>query len=378
VNGWRGEAILNGTHAYILDIMSEIVFILGAGASCDAGAPLMKDFLNRAEALAKTFAGTPFAQSVATVADAQDQLQRVLINADFEVNNIEWVFGAIEMARLIGRFPGKTEPEIEALSAAIKKVIVGTLEHSMKFRYRQSHVHPTETYGRFAELIRDLDGRTRTPRATVLTFNYDIGLDYALSHSLAPPEYSLDPSTGSNGPLLLKLHGSLNWGRCTQCSTILPLTTQVWFAKRMYVEDGDVELSLGSNLSQLLVCTRNGCIGAPDASPVLVPPTWNKTEYHNALRNVWRRAANELGEAEQIYVIGYSLPESDMFFRHLYALGAVGKRRLKRFVAIDPEESVGAKYRLLLGGHASRGYEFRNGTFGNSLNGIKQDLLGGS
>jgi hypothetical protein len=55
--------------------MSEIVFILGAGASCDAGAPLMKGFLDRAEVLAKTFAGSPFAHSVATVADAQDHLQ---------------------------------------------------------------------------------------------------------------------------------------------------------------------------------------------------------------------------------------------------------------------------------------------------------------
>src|SRR5579864_3652757 len=111
----------------------------------------MKEFLNRAEALAKTFPGTPFAQSVATVADAQDHLQGVLVNADFEINNIEWVFGAIEMARLIGRFPGKTEAEIEVLSAAIKQVIVGTLEHSMKFRYRQQQLYPTETYGRFAE-----------------------------------------------------------------------------------------------------------------------------------------------------------------------------------------------------------------------------------
>jgi hypothetical protein len=38
---------------------------------------------------------------------------------------------------------------------------------------------------------------------------------------------------------------------------------------------------------------------------------------------VWRTAAQHLSEAEHIFIIGYSLPETDQFFRYLYGLGTV-------------------------------------------------------
>ena len=59
-------------------------------------------------------------------------------------------------------------------------------------------------------------------------------------------------------------------------------------------------------------------------------PYVNKSHYHNSLESVWKAAASELASAENIFVSGYSLPESDHFFGSLYALGTVGDLRLKK------------------------------------------------
>jgi hypothetical protein len=86
-----------------------------------------------------------------------------------------------------------------------------------------------------------------------------------------------------------------------------------------------------------------------DKVPVIVPPTWNKTEYQGTLTNVWNVAAEQLSKARNIYVFGYSLPESDSFFRYLFALGTMGESRIRRFWVFDPSKTVEERYRNLIG-----------------------------
>jgi hypothetical protein len=37
---------------------------------------------------------------------------------------------------------------------------------------------------------------------------------------------------------------------------------------------------------------------------------------HTGLSSVWRAAATHLAEAENVFIIGYSLPDTDEFFRY--------------------------------------------------------------
>ena len=53
---------------------------------------------------------------------------------------------------------------------------------------------------------------------------------------------------------------------------------------------------------------------------VIVPPGLFKNEYQASLGQVWQQATKELEEAEEIVAIGYSLPETDFFFRNLLLL----------------------------------------------------------
>lgn len=56
-------------------------------------------------------------------------------------------------------------------------------------------------------------------------------------------------------------------------------------------------------------------------------------------------------DAEHLYFIGYSLPESDSFFRFLFALGTTGPSRIRSIRVYDPDSSgaVKQRYERMLG-----------------------------
>src|SRR6266513_2943931 len=92
--------------------MSEIVFILGAGASKEAGAPLMKDFLTRADQLRRESKTGQYAEDFQRVDNAINALTSVHSKAGLNLYDLEEVFGAFEMARVIGRFPGMQTDDV--------------------------------------------------------------------------------------------------------------------------------------------------------------------------------------------------------------------------------------------------------------------------
>jgi hypothetical protein len=107
------------------------------------------------------------------------------------------------------------------------------------------------------------------------------------------------------------------------------------------------------NISQKLGEHQHcGASCLPD--PVIVPPTSSKRQGHQELRRVWRGAAVELAEARNIFVIGYSLPPTDHFFRELFGLGTISAR-LRRLWIFDPVPvPVEARWRECLGPDAVR------------------------
>jgi len=114
--------------------MSKVVFILGAGASQEAGAPLMADFLDVADEIQEKAKAEIDADSFALVAKARSALQSVHSKAFIDLDNIESLFAAFEMAQLFGRkFGSLTEAEIENLGRAIRRLIVQTLERQIQF-----------------------------------------------------------------------------------------------------------------------------------------------------------------------------------------------------------------------------------------------------
>ena len=213
--------------------MSEIVFILGAGASKHAGAPLMNEFLDTAEALCQTGKLGEHQDDFDRVFEAIGQLQVVQSKAPLDLDNLESVFGAFEMGRLIGRLPGLPKEQIDGLLDRFRRVIARTLEETMTFPFEDGHLNPHGHYDMFARLVEGLDENGSRRRCSIITFNYDVGLDYALHHCRYPPNYCLEPRNQDTGATLLKLHGSLNWGRCEECATVFSWDLHTFFQNQV-------------------------------------------------------------------------------------------------------------------------------------------------
>jgi hypothetical protein len=157
---------------------------------------------------------------------------------------------------------------------------------------------------------------------------------------------------------VLKLHGSINWARCPKCNKIVPTEIDPWRQATLIelVDTPVLRLNLGSRIAG----KQHGCGTALDPEPVIVPPTWSKSASTGGLESVWQRAATEIGSAENIIVIGYSFPKTDMFFKYLFALGSHSDTHLESLTVINGPNSaaVKAQFADLLGPMSSEGFNY--------------------
>jgi hypothetical protein len=339
--------------------MARHVFILGAGASQKAGGPLMSNFLNKAQDLQRQDLQRSDEQNIDNDAfertfEAISELQLVHSKSRLDTTNVESVFGALEMARLFGHL-GKMDGQIvRNLTDDIAKVIVQTVEHYVRFELENSQVVAPLEYRRFANLVNAM--QAKKSHCAVITFNYDVALDLSLSHG-GGPLYCLDGERGPSTQVpLLKLHGSANWniienGHGQEAIEPVSVSNFAAHMSRREAENSSLSIRMKDEVPR----------------PFIVPPSWSKLHRYNFIENVWRRAATELRSAENIYVMGYSLPESDTFFRLLYALGTAGAARLRRFWVFDPASAVEANFRKILGQAAENAFVFRQKKFGDAV-----------
>ena len=96
-------------------------------------------------------------------------------------------------------------------------------------------------------------------------------------------------------PPLLKLHGSANWF----WEGVSP-SDQIYY----------VQWNEAPEKKKLL----NGL------SPYIIPPVLDKNAFynHNAIKSIWQQAETLLSGAEEIYIVGFSFPQTDVSVRFLF------------------------------------------------------------
>jgi len=221
--------------------MSKSVFILGAGASKQAGVPLMGEFLDVADAIWKQGKLTDEDKvHFERVFRAIGKLQTLHSKSQLDLVNLEAVFSTFEMANLLQKLPGFEPEELPELIKSIKRVIVVTIEKTLKYPYSiQSHkAREAEPYGSFCNLLKELDyPRNHGSNVSVITFNYDIAIDHALFFNELGPNYHLRAQTAIKDSVsLLKLHGSLNWGSSLEHDQIIPCGLDKFFNRNTFIQ----------------------------------------------------------------------------------------------------------------------------------------------
>jgi hypothetical protein len=356
--------------------MANTVFVLGAGASSGAGTPLMNNFLDRARELSVSGAADAYGDSFKQVLDAVSKLQLVHSKSQLDIHNVESVFAAFEMAKTLSTFADYGPEQIEALSRAMIRLIVGTIQETFRVPVHNHAARAPYPYPEFAALVAGMtQNRVHKRSVAIITFNYDMALDLALYFNNTLVRYGLQQGERPDAIPLLKLHGSLNWARCAGCTEVVPWYLSDYFSRYRWSLDQDrrfVWLPIASNFKTL----RHGEHTVQN-EPMIVPPTWNKAHHHQEISRVWSFAARELSEAENIVVIGYSLPQSDMFFRLLYALGTVASAPLDRFWVVNPDASgeVKNRFQAILGPGAAARFQYLEKDFASSLPEISRALV---
>ena len=166
----------------------------------------------------------------------------------------------------------------------------------------------------------------------IVTFNYDLIIDRPLldrgisKKKLYFDRIVLSPDDGIRRttaekfihPLLLKLHGSVNW-RCER---------QYFNQIVNGTVDPDTRIPLWSNDTK---CPSPD----DDESLLIIPPVPNKPITKASIfRMLWTTALEYLHEAKRIVIVGYSCPQTDALARSMFT--QFHNRKVSDIFVVDP------------------------------------------
>jgi hypothetical protein len=391
-----------------------IVFVLGAGASVEAGCPLLNDFFRIGGGLFATGKLGDFAEDWSVVEQVRNVLSRGSSRATVDINNLESVFSAVEMMDTLGIEKMVLDLDGDQLKKHFVKGIAGVLMASLKFPIKAKpeipprvtpegdHISAAECnfdlgiplgYASFTNLLSRLLSSDAQYGITIVTFNYDIALEAALSIAGIAFSYGLPGVEKPESRVtILKLHGSVNWmsPRATDVEHIRSSLD----ADDTFKEDTALNRSLAwatmiqtFSVSEMLkipkgeytirdtvtiplssyICDDIATTGYEDYLPLIVPPAESKLESRRRMSALWFDAHNAMINAETFIISGYSMPPTDQFFRHLYSLSGIIGEVVNGFWVFDKSKDTIDRFQDLVGGQAKQKFIGREMSFSEGM-----------
>lgn len=331
----------------------DILFILGAGASAPGGCPCMADFFRRSEML----------DAAGLLDGFRDDWNNVLSTKKYflsnhktvaAADNLEWFFSTLDMGELVQGLGRLTTADLADTRQSLIRLIAATLERTQRIDAAAVDgrlVRPSapKGYRELASLIATLESARPQHRFGVITFNYDLGLELALCAQGKKWHYPLTQLEDGGGIPIAKLHGSLNWLRDTNAKvTSVDLRLQEFTQSVIEKPPEGAHVTFPSWDRMCDYAKRNSL----DPLPVIVPPSENKAGSRAILKNLWQAAGKLLERANVIVFIGYSMPDTDQFFKHFWSLGGYSESEWKHVVVIDRSGESIMRIQALLAGYA--------------------------
>ena len=274
------------------------MYVIGAGFSRGLGYPLMKDILAR---LWKYVDDTEFKRRMARVIkfyypnfrgmnfpNVEELLTRMVVNEELLDSSRQHK----------GEF---TKEDLRILQHILLLKISDWFHDILK------RANPDSA--RFGWLY-DFRDRVIQENAVIISFNWDLVLDQLLlEHNLSASSYGLS-RTLSQGPVLLKPHGSLNW-----------------FEKNpgRFITDGKRTRIFYRKRSTRVYAFREfrAPVSTTDREypPLIVPPLYSKDFTKPVFTTLWQNCTRFLSTASRVTFIGYSMPATDLHAQLIMRLG---------------------------------------------------------
>ncbi|VVB97172.1 NAD-dependent protein deacetylase [uncultured archaeon] len=291
------------------------VFFLGAGASVSGGIPTFADFRNKANKVLYNMKQER--ENRGRIPLFQNALN--YWNENFNDYNIEEYYSAIEIDEQLNHNNSITTENLKdfiGLTIDILRKLLNTESYKSLAKYKVAKAIITTNWDILLERsITELEGTIFEKNAYI---NYiaiqsrdEINLKTLTPIMLSTP--------------IMKLHGSLNWGYCSECGKIY------YFNKQMY----DALYSFDNVTCRIHEDIR--------LTPFIVPPTLSKLEktepnVKSQLSSIWSKASEYLRSCEKIYFIGYSFPETDVQMRIFISNALRKNSNLKEIIIVSNQK----------------------------------------
>jgi SIR2-like domain len=334
------------------------VIILGAGASADAGIPLLAPFLEtmweyaaRRKVHDKDISPADV-ETLKTAIGIQNSLERYNSRASFDIRNLEDVLSLLSFEALAGG------PSAEKYNAVVKAV-ARTVELSCLIRFDHcTGYEPIENQSNYNVFWTNFLTEAATGNLPALiTFNYDLVLERALWQFVRVPTpiparngVAIRYSFGNNRLLARKKNGT---------TLLMPRRDGQTYAVRLRNQEGHTSVHGPSYVDPATVeCTmvpyfklhgslnwmRDECpeteiidphpLKVSD-TPVILPPVFNKMNT-TALNEVWTGALDVLRRAKNIIIVGYSLPKTDIYMQYFLKAAVGANSDLRKILIFNP------------------------------------------
>ncbi|EOT7837962.1 TPA: hypothetical protein ACP31J_001102 [Pseudomonas aeruginosa] len=308
------------------------VYILGAGFSVDAGAPMQAAIIPEAFRLHKSNPGSfdkvKFDDFTSFIGE------QLNISEDmFPKIDLEDVFTPLDRCLAENsQFRGISLDKIMKVRESVFYVVGRTIQLLLNETTKTKDYidHFANYLTRESSVRAGVEYKRKDP-VSVISTNWDILLDNSIYKSLhsgygynGVVDYccyisSRDKSDetvvpgleklgqGGFNVKLLKLHGSLNWLQCPRCARLYAK-----FFEKEAIQNFDSPTSCRH-------CDNNFPEehGRHILAPNLIMPTYLKDLSNPQYRIIWQNAGIEISEADEIVFIGYSLPYADFEMRQL-------------------------------------------------------------
>jgi hypothetical protein len=296
---------------------AERVFLLGAGASKACGLPLTNELLPTVLPALKTkslrkrttefvkYLNPYFKSSWRNYPNLEEFLSLMDVYVEFS--------SKVKSGH-------KFEPdEVEEL----KDDLLAAITASLSEKTEKIKIQNTQFF-RLAKLLK--------PGDAVITFNWDLLIEKALTKLGLDWSYELK----SDKIALLKPHGSIDWFDRDKTKIKASLTSPV-------IDD------IGA--LRVFRKFRMPRVGSP-ITPIIVPPLVNKKWKYLEFDRIWRSAWRALRTANDIHIIGFSLPPEDLHVRFVIRsairINEETRSRPLRVTVVNPDKTVYLRFDRLM------------------------------
>ncbi len=334
--------------------MADNVILLGAGASFDAGIPLLGSFMDRIFELANirrspmrdlTQEELNTLQEVIEIRDSMERYQpRVAINQF----NLEQVLSILSFEALVGVEDG--ERKLEAFKKAISLTIELTCSITHHGELNTIHEDGPEVYRDFWDSLLTIHHDRLSELPTMLSFNYDLVLERALF------QLAVGKHIGGRKPRIRGNGIRLNYHHPAYSPTAFKLKHGKYRGDdRDYQEvpgtflepvaDDDEAIS---DFIEISILKLHGSLNFSDsedtspwsplkiaAVPQIIPPVFNKA---NATFGtpIWKAGLDALRTCKNLIICGYSLPTTDSYMQYFLKAALGPNRNLNQIFVFDP------------------------------------------